>query len=188
MNPFVDHDVAPDARLFVLLGVLLGSVFSGMLALFIAGEILGDPGGVQGMLLVTAWLALPLLLAILALVRPEAAYPALVVTVALVILASLLTIPLAAAVWEYEDTHGPINLLVIIGALIPLTALGRAMPGRAGWLMVAVIAGFVIPQAVSLALVGQWSVILVFGILMPPYAAVAVLFVIAGGKTRQSVA
>ena len=31
------------------------------------------------------------------------------------------------------------------GALIPFVALGRAMPARAGWLMVALIAGFMTP-------------------------------------------
>lgn len=187
MNPFVDDDVPQAARVFVILGVLLGAVFGGMLVLFVGGEILGDPGGAQGALMVVAWLALPLLLSILALVRPQLAYPILVVVVALVLLVSLAAIPLAGPVWEFEDTHGPINLLVIIGALIPFMALGRAMPARAGWLMVALIAGFVILQSVSLLLVGQWSVVLVFVVLMAPFVAVAVLFVIGGMKSKQPV-
>lgn len=187
MNPFVDRDVPQGAQVFVLMGVLLGTIFSGMLVLFVGGEILSDPGGAQGALMVVAWLALPLFLWILALVRPQAAYPMLVVVVALVLLASIVAIPLAAPLWEFEDTHGPINLLVIIAALVPLVALGRAMPARAGWLMVALIAGFVILQSVSLLLVGQWSVILVFVVLMAPFVAVAVLFVIAGVKVKADV-
>lgn len=182
MNPFVAKDVRKDAQVFVLLGVLLGAVFSGMIVLFIGGEILSDPGGVQGLAWVCAWLALPALLSILALLRPGAAYPILVVVVGLVLLAALAAIPLADVVWEFEDTHGPVNLLVIIGALIPLIALGRALPGRAGVLMIALIAGFVAFQAISLLLVGQWSVILVFAVLMPPFVAVAILFVIGGVK------
>ena len=185
MNPFVNADVPRRAQVFVVLGVLLGAAFSGMLVLFLVGEILSDPGGTQGALLVTAWLALPLILSILALIRPAAAYPALVGVVGLVVLASLVTIPLASAVWEFEDTRGPINLLVLIGALIPLVALGRAMPARAGWLMIVLIAGSMLFQSVSLLLVGQWSVILVFVVLMPPYVAAAVLFVIAGFKSRD---
>ena len=186
MNPFVAEDVAKDAQVFVLLGVLLGAVFSGMIVLFIAGEILSDPGGVQGLAWVGAWLALPALLSILALVRPGAAYPVLAVVVGLVLLAALVAIPMAEAVWEFEDTHGPVNLLVIIGALIPLIALGRAMPDRAGVLMIALIAGFVAFQSISLLLVGQWSVILVFAVLMPPFLAVAILFVIAGVRASHS--
>lgn len=175
MNPFVDDEVPQGGRVFVMLRVLLGAVFSGMLVLFVGGEILSDPGGTQGALMVVAWLALPLLLSILALV------------VALVLLASIAAIPLAGPVWEFEDTHGPINLLVIIGALIPFVALGRAMPAPAGWLLVALIAGFVILQSVSLLLVGQWSVVLVFVVLMAPFVAVAVLFVIGGMKSKQPV-
>ena len=68
--------------------------------------------------------------------------------------------------------------------LIPLIALGRAMPGRAGVLMIALIAGFVAFQSISLLLVGQWSVVLVFAVLMPPFLAVAILFVVAGVKAR----
>ena len=186
MNPFVAEDVAKDAQVFVLLGVLLGAVFSGMIVLFIAGEILSDPGGTQGVALVVAWLALPVLLSIFALVRPSAAYPVLAVVVGLVLLAALVAIPMSGAVWEFEDTHGPINLIVIIGTLIPLIALGRAMPARAGLLMLVAIAGFVAFQSISLLLVSQWSVVLVFAVLMPPFLAVAILFVIAGVRASRS--
>ena len=186
MNPLVADEVPAQAQVFVLLGTLLGAIFSGLLVLFIAGEILSDPGGVPGLVMVTAWLALPVLLSILALVRPGAAYPILVV--GLVLLASLLSIPMAGPLWEFEDTHGPINLLVIIGALIPLVALGRTMPARAGWLMLVAIVGFVGFQSISLLLVGQWSVILVFAVLMPPFLAAATLVVIAGVKERRTAA
>ena len=188
MNPLVDDTIPREAQVFVLLGTLLGTIFSGLLVLFIAGEILSDPGGVPGLVMVTAWLALPVLLSILALVRPGAAYPVLAVVVGLVLLAALVAIPMAEGVWEFEDTHGPVNLLVIIGALIPLIALGRAMPGRAGVLMIALMAGFVAFQSISLLLVGQWSVILVFAVLMPPFLAAATLFVIAGLKERRTAA
>ncbi len=186
MNPLVADEVPAPAQVFVLLGTLLGAMFSGLLVLFIAGEILSDPGGAQGVALVVAWLAVPLLMSILALLRPGAAYPVLVVLVALVLLAALASIPMAEALWAFEDTHGPINLLVIIGALIPLVALGRAMPARAGWLMVVVITGFVAFQSISLLLVGQWSVILVFAVLMPPFLAVALLLIIAGVRAQRA--
>ena len=186
MNPLVDDTIPREAQVFVLLGTLLGTIFSGLLVLFIAGEILSDPGGTQGVALVVAWLALPVLLSIFALVRPSAAYPVLAVVVGLVLLAALVAIPMSGAVWEFEDTHGPINLIVIIGTLIPLIALGRAMPARAGLLMLVAIAGFVAFQSISLLLVSQWSVVLVFAVLMPPFLAVAILFVIAGVRASRS--
>jgi hypothetical protein len=185
VNPFVADDIPQGAQIFVLLGVLLAAVLGGMLVLFVGAEMLSDPGGAQGALMVVAWLILPVGLAILALARPRAAYPIFAIVVALVLLVSLATIPLSGPVWEFEDSHGPINLLVLIGALIPLVALGRAMPAQAGWLMIALIAGSVALQAVSLGLAGQWSVILVFGVLMPPFIAAAVLFVIAGTRTQR---
>ena len=182
MNPLVGPQVAPAARVFVILGVTLGAAFSAMLVLFVSGEILTDPGGLVGLGLVLAWLVLPVLLSALALLTPHAAYPVLVVMVAVVVLASLATIPWAGPVWEFEDTHGPINLMVLIAALIPLVALGRSMPRHAGWLMIALMVGSIAFQAVSLLLADQWSVILVFAVLMVPFIAVAVLFVIAGAN------
>jgi hypothetical protein len=108
------------------------------------------------------------------------------VVVALVLLASIAAIPLAGPIGAFEDTHGPINLLVIIGALIPFVALGRAMPARAGWLLVVLIAGFVILQSVSLLLVGQWPVMLDFVVPMAPFIAVAILFV-GGTKAKAPI-
>jgi len=185
MNPFVADDVPRGSHTLVALGVVCGAAFSGLIVLFIGGEILSDPGGLAGLGLVLGWLVVPVMLSVLALVRPRAAYPVLVVMVALVLVAGLATIPFAGPVWEFEDTHGPINLVVLIAALIPLVALGRSMPGRAGWLMIITIAGSVAFQSVSLLLVGQWSVILVFVVLMPPYLAAAVLLIIAGAQASR---
>jgi len=146
MNPFVADEVPQRAHVLVTLGVICGAAFSALIVLFIGGEILADPGGLVGLGLVLAWLAVPALLCALALVRPQAAYPALVVMVA----------------------------LVLIAALIPLVALGRSMPARAGWPMIITTAGSVAFLSVSLLLVGQWSFIFVFAVLMAPYAAVAI--------------
>jgi len=148
----------------------------------------GDNGGMQPRIVISLILgviALPV--TAIGLIDPleRAAYPALVVMVALVLIASLVTIPFAGPLWDFEDTHGPINLVVLIAALIPLVALGRSMPGRAGWLMIITIAGSVAFQSVSLLLVGPWSVILVFAVLMAPYAAVAILLIIAGAMVRD---
>ena len=164
----------------VLIGLLFGAAVSAMIVLFIGGEILGDPGGTQGALLVGAWLVAPVILAVLAIVAPRVAYPILVAVVALVIAAGVASIPLAQTVWDFEDTHGPLSLMVLLAALMPLIALGRHMPSRAGWLMVILMGATVALQAVSLGIVGEWSVLLVFGVLMPPFIIVAVLYVVGG--------
>lgn len=185
MSVLVDARIPASARVFVTLGVILGAVFAAMLVFFIGGEMLADPGGIQGLLFVCAWLVLPAALSILALARPGLASTVLVIVVAIVLVASLATIPWALPVWEFEDTHGPINLVVLIGALIPPIALGRAMPWEAGWLLVATIVGTLISQGISLALIDQWSVIPVFIIVTAPFLAVAVLFVIGGARARR---
>ena len=82
-------------------GLVLGAAVSGLLILFMSGEILTDPGGVTGLLAVLAWLAVPAVLTILAILRPAAAYPILVATVGLVLLAAAVSIPLARQVWEF---------------------------------------------------------------------------------------
>lgn len=170
----------------VLIGLVFGAVVSAMIVLFIGGEILSDPGGAQGALLVGAWLIAPVILAILAIAVPRMAFPILVGVVALVIAAGVVSIPLARAVWDFEDTHGPISLMVLLAALMPLIALGWHMPTRAGRLMVILMAVSVALQAISLGIVGQWSVLLVFGVLMPPFIIVAVLYIIGGRSEKPA--
>lgn len=169
-------------------GFIIGMAFSGLLILFIAGEILTDPGGIAGVLLVLAWLVLPAILAILALLRPAVAYPILVVTVGLVLLAAAVSIPFARQAWEFEDTHGPINLMVLLGTLVPLAALGRAMPARAGWLMIVTIVGSLLLQGMSLLIAGQASVILVFFVLMPPFLIAAALLIASTREAKPATA
>ena len=59
------------------------------------------------------------------------------------------------------------------------------MPWEAGWLLIVTIAGSLLLQGISLGLVGQWSVVLVFAVLMPPFIAAAVLFVLAAWRARR---
>ena len=156
--------------------------------LFMSGEILTDPGGVTGLLAVLAWLAVPAVLTILAILRPAAAYPILVATVGLVLLAAAVSIPLARQVWEFEDTHGPINLMILLGALVPLVALGKAMPARAGWLMIMTIVGSLLLQGISLLIAGQASVIVVFFVLMPPFLISAALLIASAREATPATA
>lgn len=168
-----------------IVAITLGVAMSGMLIFFIAGEMLSDPGGIQGVLLVLAWLALPVGLALLAWLRPVAAYPVLVVMVGLVLLAAAVGIPMAHQWWAFENTHGPIDLMVYLGAFVPLIALGRAMPVRAGWMMLITMGGALVLHSISLLIVGQPSGILVFAVLAVPLLVSAVLFVVVGRQDTQ---
>lgn len=177
----VDPHVAPAARPWVTAALALGAIVSAGWVLLIAGEILSDPGGWLGATWTAAWLVPSLGLDVVAIVWPRIAYPVLVIATGVVIAAAFIATFTADVLWQFEDTHGPVSLLVQIGLLIPITALGRAMPMRAGWLLVLAIAAPLGLQAIRLLIVGQWSVILVLLIVAVPYAVVAGLL-IAGGR------
>ena len=173
-------DLAPDARALVTIALILGVLVSVALVLFIGGEMLSDPGGWQGVGWLAAWLVPSLGLAVFALLAPRIAYPVLVIAVGVVIAAAFGSMFLADAVWAFEDTHGPVNLIVQIGLLMPLVALGRAMPRQAGWLIVLAIAAPLAFQSIGLLIVGQWSVIIVLAIVALPYSIVAFLLIVGG--------
>ena len=176
----VDPHVAPAARPWVTVALALGAIVSFGWILLVAGEILSDPGGWIGAAWTAAWLVPSLALAVVAILWPRVAYPVLVVVTGIVIAAAFGAMFRSDALWQFEDTHGPLSLLVEIGLLIPLVALGRAMPMRAGWLLVLAIAAPLGLQAVRLLIVGQWSVILVLVIVAAPYALVALLYILGG--------
>ncbi|MGI9196590.1 MAG: hypothetical protein ACR2KE_03920 [Candidatus Nanopelagicales bacterium] len=185
--PLVGVDVPAAGRSMVAAGLILGVVVSGMFVLFIAGEILSDPGGWTGLAWVAAWLLPPLALSVLAVVRPRIAHPLLVVIVWILVAASVASIFRARIVWEFEDTHGPVNLLVQIAVLIPLVALGRAMPREAGRLMAIALIGPLVFQAISLVVVGQWSVVLVLVVVAVPFGIVALLLILGGRQASVDV-
>lgn len=186
--PSIAHrDLAPEARILVTIALILGALVSAAFVLFIGGEMLSDPGGWQGVGWLAAWLVPSLGLAVLALLRPSIGYPVLVIAVGAVIAAAFAAIFLADAVWAFEDTYGPINLIVEIGLLMPIVALGRAMPRQAGWLLVLAITAPLVLQAVALLIVGQWSVIIVLSIVALPYAIVAFLLIIGARAGSVSV-
>lgn len=185
MSPWpVMSGVSAPAKPYLITGLAVGALFSAAIALFIGGEILSDPGGVQGAGVVALWLGLPLGLAVIALVAPRAAFPVLCVLVAALAASALVGIFFARQVWEFEDSHGPVTLMALIGVLIPLVALGVSMPWRAGLLMAVAIAGSVVLESISLLIVAQPSVIAVFVVVMAPYAVSAAFYLIAGRVDR----
>lgn len=187
---WVSDEVDPAGRSLVAAALAVGVIVVAGLVFFIGGEILADPGGWIGLGWVIAWLAPPLALSLLALLRPRWGYIGEATVIALLVVASLATWIAPDAFYEFEDTHGPVFMLALIAVLIPGVALGRSMPLQAGWLMVVAIVVPLITQSASLLMAGEPTVIMVLVVICSPFAVVAVLFILgdrAGSRTRRSV-
>jgi hypothetical protein len=175
---------AAQTRVEVALAVGVGP--AAMWALFVAAEILSDPGGWRGLGFVIVWVLPMLALAALALRRPDWAAPVMTALVGAWVAASLLTVLYATAWAQYEDTHGPIGLLVLLALCVPLVLLGRARALRAGiLLLIAVITPIVCGIAAMLVTwtVGGGIVLVVIG---GPFLVSGVLLVLAGRSERSA--
>lgn len=166
-----------------MLAVIIGAITSAVLVVYIIGELFTAPGGAQAFFTLVAWLAIPLVLTVFAVSSPRAAYPVFVALVGAVLILSVTTIPMARAVWEFENNNGPYSLMALVAILIPLVGLGRELPSKAGWLMLIALGGVFASQALSLLFVDQMTTIGEFALVILPYLATAGLFILVG---RQS--
>jgi hypothetical protein len=172
------------AQTEVEIALAVGVGPAAMWVLFVCAEMLSDPGGWRGLGFVTLWVLPMLALAALALRRPGWAAPAMTALVGVWVAASLLTVGFATAWAQYEDTHGPIGLIVMLGLCVPLVLLGRARALRAGiLLLIAVITPIVCGIAAMLVswTVGGGIVLVVIG---GPFLVSGVLLVLAGRSER----
>jgi hypothetical protein len=173
---------AAQTQVEVALAVGVGP--AAMWTLFVCAEILSDPGGWLGLGVVAVWVLPMLALSALALWRPGWAAPVMTALVGAWVAASLLTVVFATAWAQYEDTHGPIGLIVMLGLCVPLVLLGRARALRAGvLLLIAVITPIVCGIAAMLVswTVGGGIVLVVIG---GPFLVSGVLLVLAGRSER----
>ena len=173
---------AAQTQVEVALAVGVGP--AAMWTLFVSAEILSDPGGWRGLGFVILWVLPILALAALALRRPDWAAPVMTALVGVWVAASLLTVWFATAWAQYEDTHGPIGLVVMLGLCVPLVLLGRARALHAGiLLLIAVITPIVCGIAAMLVTwtVGGGIVLVVIG---GPFLVSGVLLVLAGRSER----
>jgi hypothetical protein len=164
----------------------VGVLPAAMLTLFISAEILTDPGGSRGLGLVALWVLPMLALSALALMRPGFAAPVMTALVGVWVAASLVTVVFATAWAQYEDTHGPIGLIVLLGLCVPLVLLGRARARRAGVLLLIAVLTPIICGIVAMLVtwtVGGGIVLIVIG---GPFVASGVLLVLAGRGERTS--
>jgi hypothetical protein len=131
----------------VVVVLVLGGLVAGFWTLFVAGEMLSDPGGWYGLILVLSWVVPMVALSALALLRPTWAAPLLVSLVSLWVAASIATIVYASTWQEFEDTHGPVSLIIMVALCVPLIALGRTHSFLAGVLLLVVL---VVPMLAGL--------------------------------------
>ncbi|MEZ5115419.1 MAG: hypothetical protein R2737_04045 [Candidatus Nanopelagicales bacterium] len=170
----------------VIVVLVLGAMVAGFWTLFVAGEMLSDPGGWYGLGLVLAWVVPMLGLGALALLRPAWAAPLLIALVALWAAASVLTVVYASTWQEFEDTHGPVGLIVMVALCVPLVALGRTRSLLAGVLLLVVL---VIPMLAGVAWVvtgaglGGTLALVTVGM---PFLVLAGLLIIVGVLDRRN--
>ena len=160
--------------------VMLG--FTGFVGLFIVGESVGDPGGWVGIGGSAAWVMLLAGLGLWALYRPSGA---------LVALSVLACAPLAYGVWSlldyeaasnWEDTHGPLSLVLSLTVCAPAAVAGLFRPRPAGYL---ILVASVVP--ILLAAIGaasEFSRPLSIGLVILPIVVSGVLFVLAARQIR----
>jgi hypothetical protein len=171
-----------DAVRWSALALTLGLV--GLATLFVGGSAVTDPGGwvgIGGTAVVVSGL---LGLCLLALYRPGAA---------LLMLAVAACAPLAFGVWslvdyggahDWEDSHGPLSLVLVAVTCAPAAVAGLFRPRAAGYLILTVS---VVP--LLLAAVGAASHFyepLSVGLVLAPLVASGVMFLLSARQSRPS--
>lgn len=175
--------LAQDVSVLAWVGFGLVAAFSGFVALMLFGELVADPGGWRAAGLIAAF-GVPLVgLVVLAFYWPD---------VAVRVLAALSLLPVGFGLWElldyetvrnWEDTHGPISLalVVILGAALAVAGLSR--PFASGVLMVVVT---VVPLVLSMLGAGsEWFQPLSIGLVSLPILIGGVVFLVAGRQRAE---
>lgn len=152
--------------------------FVGLIALFVGGDAVVSPGGWVGIGGTAAWVLATLGLCLLAFYRP---------TAAMVVLAVAACAPLAFGAWslvdyaaarEWEDSHGPLSLVLVLSVCGPAAVAGLFHPHAAGYLILTVT---VVPLLLAAVGVGSnFSEPLTVGLLLVPLVGSGVLFLLSG--------
>ncbi len=170
-----------DALRWSALGVTLG--FVGLVTLFVAGDAMTDPGGWAGIGGSAAWVMSILGFSLLAWYRPGGA---------LVVLAVAACAPLVFGLWSlvdygaahaWEDSHGPISLVLVVAICAPAGVAGLFRPRAAGCLILAVSVMPLVLSAVGAT--SHFYEPLSIGLLLLPLVAGGSLFLFAGRRRNQ---
>ena len=165
-----------DALRWSAVAVTLG--FVGLVTFIVGGYAVTDPGGWAGIGGAAVVVLAILGTCLLAWYRPG---------VAVVVLAVAALAPVAFGVWslvgygaahDWEDSHGPLSLVLVVAVCAPAGVAGLFRPRAAGYLILTVS---VVP--VLLAAVGAASHFyepLSLGLLLAPLVASGVMFLLSG--------
>jgi hypothetical protein len=170
----------------VVVVLAIGGLVTAFWALFMAGEILTDPGGWYGLGLVSLWLVPMVALSALALLRSSWAAPVLTVLVGLWVAASIATVVYADTWREIEDTHGPVSLIVMFALCVPLIALGRDRSLLAGVLLLVVAAANVVTGLLWVVTGAGLGGTLVLAIVGLPFVVLGVVLIVIGVLDRRA--
>lgn len=163
------------------LGLTLG--FVGLVTLFVAGDAITDPGGWAGIGGSAAWVVTMLVLCLLAWYRPGGALAVLTVAACAPLAFGLWSLADYGAAHAWEDSHGPLSLVLVVAICAPAGVAGLFRPRAAGCLILAVN---VIPLV--LAAVGARSHFyepLAVGLVLLPLVAGGSLFLFSGHRLNQ---
>ena len=164
-------------------------VLAGFVGLFVVGEAATDPGGWVGIGGSAAWVMVMAGLGLWALYRPAGA---------LIALAVLACAPIAYGVWSlldyeaasnWEDTHGPLSLVLALTVCAPAAVAGLFRPRPAGYLMLVASAVPILLAAIGAA--SEFYRPLSIGLVILPIVVSGVLFVLAArqqGRRAELVA
>lgn len=178
---FAGRFTAIDVLQWIACAVTLG--FTGFVGLFVVGESATDPGGWVGIGGSAAWVLVMAGLGAWAFYRPSGALVALTV---------LACAPLAYGVWSlldyetasnWEDSHGPISLVLSLTVCAPAAAAGLFRPRPAGYLILVASAAPIVLAAIGAA--SKFYRPLSIGLLLLPIVVSGALFVLAERQQRR---
>jgi hypothetical protein len=154
------------------------AAFAGFVALMVVGYTVTDVGGWQAAGLVALVLVSVGLLCLLAWRRPAAAVPVLAVTSLAPVAWGALQL-LDYERWSaWEDQHGPISLVLVVGVGAALAVLGLSRPTEAGVMMLAVVLAPVLLEVLGAG--SEWLRPLSISLVLLPVLVSGSLFVVAG--------
>lgn len=167
------------ARTLVLIGGIVGLASAGMWTLFVAAEIISDPGGLVGVMWIASWFVPTIAVTFVTLFWPRFARALLTTLMAIFVLGMISTLVNAQRWYDFENSYGPVQLVIVLGLSVPVVLLGRTEPRWAGWLLVILV---VTPLLVGLGafigvrVMGGAIAMLVVGL---PLLATGVLYLVA---------
>jgi hypothetical protein len=129
------------------------SAFGLLGSLIVTGEIMTDPGGQQGVLLLAVWLVPMLVACLVCLLWPKIG--SWVMGAMLALITGLWAwYAIAPEAWDtFMDDHGPVIAIATLALGLPLAFLGLHEPRRAGWMLL--LAGVIPTVGKALEITGS---------------------------------